>query len=183
MNQSLESYVYCILGSQVNTRSSIIGNSGSALETQTVFLQLFESAVVERDISKSIQRYQLAIQEAKVKLDFAISPGCWLLPSKLVINTQSTVGYNNKLQKATTDMKFGLNDSLNTELKSVGIKHNMGHSKIVLPHQPEVKTSVAKPKPDVKISEAGQRVTTDRHENNLVMITAFTAGLVWYLFR
>jgi len=183
LNQSIEAYVYCILGSQVNTRSSIIGTSGSAVETQTVFLQLFESVVIERDISKSIQRYQLAIQEAKVKLDFAIAPGCWLLPSKLVINTQSTVGYNNKLQKATADMEFGFNESLNTEMKSVGItNHNMGHSKVVLPHQPDNNGEI-KPKPETKPDVKTQHVTTDRHSTNLAVITVSAAGLAWYLFR
>jgi len=184
LNQSIEAYVYCILGSQVNTRSSIIGESGSAQETQTVFLQLFESVVVERDISKSIQRYQLAIQEAKVKLDFAVSPGCWLLPSRLVINTQSTVGYNNKLQKATTNMNFGFNDSLNTEMKSVGIKHNMDHSKVVLPHTKPDNNEKVKPKPpETKPDVETQPVTTNHHENNLAVVTVVAAGLAWYLFR
>jgi len=131
LNQSIEAYVYCILGSQVNTRSSIYGDGGSAVETQKVFLQLFESSIIETDISKSIQRYQLAIQEAKVKLDLAISPGCWLLPSNLVINTNSIVGYNNKLILATTNMQFGVND-INAETKSTGIlpeiPYNMSRS-------------------------------------------------------
>ena len=67
INQSIEAFVYCILGSQVQTRSSIIGGSGSAEETKKVFLQLFESSVIESDISKSIQRYQFALQQAKQK--------------------------------------------------------------------------------------------------------------------
>ena len=73
-------------------------------------MTLFESAVIENDISKSVQRYQLAVQQSKVRLDYALSPGCWLMPSNLVINTQAVAGYNNKLQRATTDMKFGAND-------------------------------------------------------------------------
>ena len=69
-----------LLGSQVNTtKSSIVGNGGSAQEIQQEFLVLFESSIIENDITKSIQRYQLAVQEAKVKLDLAISPECWLL--------------------------------------------------------------------------------------------------------
>jgi len=49
----------------VQTRSSIIGNSGSAQETKEVFLQLFERFMVENNISNSIQRYQFALQQAK----------------------------------------------------------------------------------------------------------------------
>ena len=110
INRSIEAFVYCILGAQVNTRSPIVSAHGASQETQQEFLTLFESAVIENDISKSVQRYQLAVQQSKVRLDYALSPGCWLMPSNLVINTQAVVGYNNKLQRATADMKFGAND-------------------------------------------------------------------------
>ena len=66
--------VYCILGSQVNVRSSIICSSGSAKEVRREFLVLIEDAIGQPDISKSVQRFQFGIQEAKVKLDLAISP-------------------------------------------------------------------------------------------------------------
>ena len=38
INQSIEAFVYCILGSQVNVRSSILGEGGRAKEAQTEFL-------------------------------------------------------------------------------------------------------------------------------------------------
>ena len=100
INRSLEAFVYCVLGSQVNIRSSIVGESGGAVETQQEMLKLFESSVIEEDLSTSVQRYQLAVQEAKLRLDMAIAPGIWLMPSNLIINTESIVGYNNELQKA-----------------------------------------------------------------------------------
>jgi len=185
LNQSIEAFVYCILGSQVNTRSSIIGTSGSATETQQEFSTLFESAIIENDISKSIQRYQMAIQEAKVRLDLAIAPGCWLIPSNLVINTQSIIGYNNKLQKATTDMKFGVNN-INTETKSVGIKHNFGISKVKLIHTRKTVTHASVTLPVVSsnhASPAGVVTSASAHETNLGLITVVTAGLAWYLFH
>ena len=67
-----------MLGSQVNTRNSIVATGGGAIETQQEFLSLFESSVIENDISSSVQRYQLATQEAKLRLDRAIAPGVWL---------------------------------------------------------------------------------------------------------
>jgi len=183
LNNSIEAYVYTILGSQVNTRSSILGDSGSAIETQQVFLQLFESSIIERDISKRVQRYQLAIQEAKVRLDLAISPGCWLLPSNLVINTNSIVGYNNKLVKASADMQFGVND-INAETKSMGIKH-ISRSKIQLPHQ-NTNDEITRKKntandfstPDVKPTKSSKA-----RDTNLTAITIGAAGLAWYMFR
>ena len=101
LKQSIEAFAYCVLGAQVNTRSSIIGNGGRAKETQSEFPVLLEGAIRSPNISKSIQRYQLAVDEAKARLDFAVSPRCWLMPSRMIINTESTVGYNNQLKQAT----------------------------------------------------------------------------------
>ena len=126
INQSIESFCYSILGAQVNVRSSITGSQGSSIETQREFLSLVEDAIRNPDISKSVQRFQLAIESAKVRLDLAISPGTWLLPSKMVVNTESVVGYNNKLKKATRFMKIGVNSDLNIPVRRSAPKHNFG---------------------------------------------------------
>ena len=54
LNQSTEAFVYCILSSIFNVRSSILG-SGSAkeFEAQREFLVLVEDAVRKPDISES----------------------------------------------------------------------------------------------------------------------------------
>ena len=186
LNRSVEAFVYCILGSQVDTRSTIVGNGGSAQETQQEFLNIFESSVIENNIAKSVQRYQFSVQEAKLRLNLAIAPGVWLLPSSLIINTESVTGYNNKLQKATGDMSFGVNNSLNTEAIQVGIKHNMGSSKVKLPHKiatkPDVKPT-EKSKPEAKPTEKSKPDVTPKHEINLVVLTIFFGGLAWYIFR
>ena len=77
INQSIESFCYAILGSQVDVRSSIAGSQGSAIETQRQFLSMVEDAIRNPDISKSVQRFQLAIESAKVRLDLAIKP--WIM--------------------------------------------------------------------------------------------------------
>ena len=134
INQSIESFCYAILGSQVDVRSSISGSQGSAIETQRQFLSIVEDAIRNPDISKSVQRFQLAIESAKVRLDLAISPGLWLLPSKMVVNTESVVGYNNKLKKATIFMKIGINSDLNIPVRRSTQKHNFGRGAVKLPH-------------------------------------------------
>ena len=143
INQSIESFCYAILGSQVDVRSSISGSQGSAIETQRQFLSMVEDAIRNPDISKSVQRFQLAIQSAKVRLDLAISPGLWLLPSKMVVNTESVVGYNNKLKKATTFMRIGVNSDLNIPVRRSALKHNLGSRAVKLPHS-GVETRVVK---------------------------------------
>ena len=103
---------------------------------------LLEDAIKQPDISKSVQRFQLAVQEAKVKLDLAVSPGTWLMPSRMVINTESTIGYNNRLKRVEPTMKLGVNTDVNSKSVSVGIKHNLGKSKVSLPHTSVVKQKV-----------------------------------------
>lgn len=75
------------------------------------------------DISKSVQRFQLAISDARVRLDLAISPGKWLMPSDLLLSTQNTVGYDKILMKATADMKLRVNKSINLGMKPIGVRH------------------------------------------------------------
>ena len=145
INQSIESFCYAILGSQVDVRSSIAGSQGSAIETQRQFLSMVEDAIRNPDISKSVQRFQLAIESAKVRLDLAISPGLWLLPSKMVVNTESVVGYNNKLKKATKRMRIGVNSDLNIPVRRSTQKHNLGSRAVKLPLS-GVETRVVKSK-------------------------------------
>ena len=180
INRSLEAFVYCVLGAQVNIRSGIVGSSGGAVEAQQEMMKLFESAVIEENLATSVQRYQLAVQEAKLKLDLAIAPGIWLMPSNLVINTESIVGYNNKLQKASDSMQFGVNVGVNEKSKGVGIKHNLGTSKVKLPHTVEKQETLPPPssaKPKEKVD------VVDTHETNKTAWMIGAVGLGWWMFR
>ena len=171
INQSIESFCYAILGSQVDVRSSIASSQGSAIETQRQFLSMVEDAIRNPDISKSVQRFQLAIESAKVRLDLAISPGLWLLPSKMVVNTESVVGYNNKLKKATSFMRIGVNSDLNIPVRRSALKHNLGSRAVKLPHSGverkhiEVGTSENKAKQQAEKKET-QVVKSEKSETS-----------------
>ena len=52
----------------------------------------------------------------------------------MVVNTESVVGYNNKLKKATSFMKIGVNSDLNIPVKRSAPKHNFGTGAVKLPH-------------------------------------------------
>ena len=54
---------------------------------------------LKEDLADSVNRFQQAVFDANCRLDLAISPGLWLLPSDLRINTESVYGYNNDLFK------------------------------------------------------------------------------------
>ena len=55
LNQSIEAFVYCVLGSQVNVHSSILEDGGRAKEAQSEFLVLMEDAIRQLDLSKGVQ--------------------------------------------------------------------------------------------------------------------------------
>ena len=209
INQSIESFCYAILGSQVDVRSSISGSQGSAIETQRQFLSMVEDAIRNPDISKSVQRFQLAIQSAKVRLDLAISPGLWLLPSKMVVNTESVVGYNNKLKKATTFMRIGVNSDLNIPVRRSTQKHNLGSRAVKLPHSgvetrnsgagataelekskhrtketQVVKSEKSEKSEKIEKNEKSEaKAVSTSHENNLNVLIIVAGALAWFLFR
>lgn len=135
LNQSKEAFVYCVLGAQVNVCSSILDDGGPAKEAQSEFLVLLEDAVRQPDLAKSVQRYQPAVDQAKVRLDLVTVPGVWLMPSRILIHTDRTATYNNKLRQATPDMKLGINNCVNTETKKTWLRlMDRGPPKINLPN-------------------------------------------------
>ena len=83
--------MYCVLGTQVNVRSRILGDGGRAKESRSEFWTLLEDAIWQPDVAKSMQRYHLAVDEAKVPLNFVTCSGVWFMPSRIEINTESTV--------------------------------------------------------------------------------------------
>ena len=185
INQSIEVFVFCLLGAQVNARSGITGNSGSAVEVRREFLALLEDSIRKPNISASIQRFQLAVQEARVKLDLSISPGTWLLPARMVINTARKIGYNNELRRASPHMRLGVNDNVNVAIKQTGIpKHNFVPSKNKLPHAIESESKKHETKHTTKTLKINNKsLINSAHEINLAILTISAAGLAWFLFR
>ena len=57
-----------------------------------------------------------------MRLNFAVGRGVLLLPSRMIINTESVVGYNNNLRRATDDMKLGVNNHVNQGTKKASLK-------------------------------------------------------------
>ena len=188
INQSIEAFVYCILGAQVNVRSSIIGAGGRAKEAQTEFLTLMEDAIRQPDLAKSVQRYQLAVDEAKVRLNLAV----WLMPATMIINTESTVGYNNKLKQAVPGMKLGVNNNVNSGTKKVGLRlMEGGPSKINPPNShpsnPIHKAATQTLKPASKQDEAGKieetfSEKTPQYEINKTAVIVGMVAVVALLF-
>ena len=112
------------MGAQVNVklRSSILGSGGRAKEAQSEFLVLMEDSIRQPDLAQSVQRYQLAVDQAKVRLNLAVAPVTWLMPANMIIDTASVVAYNNKLKQAVPGTKLGVINELNIDTKKSALK-------------------------------------------------------------
>ena len=73
ISESVRAYAYLILSSQASARSSIIGNTVSALTAQSAFLNNFENVVNRRvHIWEDIKRYQGTYSYASSKVDYSV---------------------------------------------------------------------------------------------------------------
>ena len=70
--------------SQASARSSIAGNTTSALTAQSAFLNNFENVVNRRvDIQEDIKRYQDTLSYASSKVDYSMGENIYMLPSDM----------------------------------------------------------------------------------------------------
>ena len=107
ISRSVKAYVYLVLTSQVQVRSSIVGNSAPAVDAQELFKSTFKALINEDySIAIYIERYQGVSEHALSKSDFSVGVGIYMLPSNLNLNIGETKGSNNKILVSNTDMKI-----------------------------------------------------------------------------
>ena len=114
--QSVESFVYSVLGSQAATRWSIVSQGAKSSQTQVEFRKIVHDTIVEDDQTITIGNMRKAIADTHVILNTAISPGMILIPGDMIILTEEILGFNNILTVADSTMKFGLNDKVNKKM-------------------------------------------------------------------
>ena len=118
LQESIESFVYAVLGAQANTRWSIEGSGAKALQTQRNFRKIVSDTILQSDPIVTITNMRTAVRDTNVILNTAISPGLVLFPSNFIILKNPIPGYNNILQTAKGSIKFGFNPKANY----VGVK-------------------------------------------------------------
>ena len=164
----MRGYVYLVLTSQVQARSSIVGNSAPAVDAQKVFKKTFK-ALINEDYSLviDIERYQGVLEHALSKSDFSVDTGIYMLPNDLNLNIGKTTGYNNKILVSNTGMKIGSNKDINKDHKKLPVIPPDG-SKIMIP--------VAQ--------DDNSRMLTEKHNDEKLAITLLIveAGLIAYHF-
>ena len=103
ISESVRAYAYLILSFQASARSSIIGNSASALTAQSAFLNNFENIVNRRvDIREDIKCYQDTLSYASSKVDYSVGENLFMFK----IET-GTVGYNKKFSFLMITLVWG----------------------------------------------------------------------------
>ena len=118
ISESVRAYAYLILSSQASARSGIVGNTASALTTQSAFLNNFENVVNRRvDIREDIKRYQDTLSYTSSKVDYSMGENLYMLPSDMNLKIRlGTARYNNKILVSNGKFSLGKNDEVNAGL-------------------------------------------------------------------
>ena len=188
ISESVRAYAFLILSSQASARSSIVGNTASALTAQSAFLNNFENVVNHRvDIREDIKRYQDTLSYTSSKVDYSIGESIYMIPSDMNYKIRSgTVGYNNKILVSDGKFSLGKNDEVNS---------------LEAPSAPQVETPVMKSHKDSNLvkqtavthkdsetavthKDLEKKPTITHEEEKIALILSLTGiFMVWYLFQ
>ena len=81
ISRSVRAYVYLVLTSQVQARSSIVGNSAPDVNAQKVFKSTFKALIKEDySIGIDVEGYQGVLEHALSRVDFSVGTGIYMLP-------------------------------------------------------------------------------------------------------
>ena len=177
ISESVRAYAFLILSSQASARSSIVGNTASALTAQSAFLNNFENIVNRRvNIQEDIKRYQDTLSYTSSKVDYSIGENIYMLPSNLKLKIKTgTVGYNNKILISSGNFILGKNEKVNS-LESPTIKSHKTNS-LETPAMKSAQTAVN--------SERTAEKTIISHEDEKVALVLSLTGIftIWFIFR
>lgn len=190
INESIEAYVYSILGAQVNMRSSILGEGGGrATQTQREFVRLVEDSIRQNNEAQRVQKYQLAVDEARARLNLAVASNAWLMPENMIFDMTSTTGYNNSLKEAGEGFSLGVNNEANVATKKAGLTlmQGAGPTKVFQPRRPELQAAGSSQQPSAPTAKATPTAARSAHEDNktalIVGSVAVAALIAWFAGR
>ena len=116
----MRAYVYLVLTSRVQARSTIVGNSAPAVDFQQALKGMFKALINEYySIGIDIERYQGVLENALSRVDFSVGIGIYMLPSNLNLSIGKTKGHNNKILVSNTDIKISSNRDINRDHKKL----------------------------------------------------------------
>ena len=180
--ESFRAYAYLIPSSQASARSSIIGNTASALKAQSAFLNNFENVVNHRvDIREDIKRYQDTLSYTSSKVDYSVGENFYVRPSDMNLKIRSgTVGYNNKILVSNGNFSLGKNENVN--LTAPVMKSNKTNS---LEAQSALQAEPITIESHSNTAQGLTHAPTISHEDEKTALILFLTGgfTVWFLFR
>ena len=179
ISESIRAYAYLILSSQASARSSIVGNTASALTAQSAFLNNFENVVNRRvNIQEDIKHYQNTLSYASSKVDYSMGENICMLPSDMNLNIwSSTVGYNNKILVSDGKFSLGKNNEVNASLAKPEKKTT---TKTTTIHK-VVTQAWSTPKLPSGVQPVEKQITT-HEEERAALILFLTAGFTrWFM--
>ena len=180
ISESVRAYAYLILSSQASARSSIVGNTASALTAQSAFLNNFENVVKRRvDIREDIKRYQDTLSYTSSKVDYSAGEHLYMLASDMTLKiTPGTVGYNNKILVSNEKFILGKNKKVNLTVPVIK-SHNTNSI------EPTTITTSQGLTHTPAISQKNQEPKTIIHnEENIALVLALAGGFaIWNIFR
>ena len=139
INDSIRTYVWALLGSQAQTRTSITNNV-SAFGVQKQFIMNVEDAISSPvDLPSSIKRYQNVLEDASSKLDYVFGIGLYMAPSNMKLRIDTEKGYNNKIMIADTKRILGVNSEINNTPEIFAINESVNDSVKKPLHKPDLK--------------------------------------------
>ena len=110
------------------------------------------------------------------------------MPARMIIDTESIIGYNNKLKQAKAGMKLGINNDVNSGTKKAALQlMDGGPSKINPPNShpsnPVHKAAIAAQnnKPETQTDRAPE-TQTPQHEINKTAVIVGVVGVVALVF-
>ena len=171
ISESVRAYAYLILSSQASARSSIVGNTASALTAQSAFLNNFEDIVNRRvNIQEDIKRYQDTLSYTSSKVDYSMGQNIYMLLSNMKLKIKTgTVRYNNKILVSDGNFSLGKNDEVNLVVSAM--KSHKTNS-LGLTHAPAISQKNQEPN------------TTAHNEEKISLVLALAGGFaIWNIFR
>ena len=189
--ESVRAYAFLILSPHASARSSIVGNTASALTAQSAFLINFEN-VVNRlvNIQEDIKCYQDTLSYASSNVDCSVGEHLYMLPSDITLKIRpGTVGYNNKILVSDDNFILGKNENVN--LTAPAIKNHNTNSL----ETPEMKSTQTATRPNRNsndmlshtpaISQKNQEPKTITHNDEKIALVLTLAGgfAIWNIFH
>ena len=191
ISESVRAYAFLILSSQASARSSVVGNTASALTAQSAFLNNFEDIVNRSvNIQEDIKRYQDTLSYTSSKVDYSVGQNIYMLPGNMELKIKTgTVGYNNKIPVSDGNFSLGKNDEVNF-LEIPAIKNHKTNS-LETPAMKSTQTA-ARPKRNSidmlshapAISQKNQEPKTITHNDEKIALVLALAGsfAIWNIF-